>query len=193
MLNHRYNRFRRGITAAETVVASLILTLVLLAGVSVMGSTLQSWAKNTTRVDAENEAAYAVRYIASQIQEAYIATVSTDGNTLTYYLPDKDDTGDYKTPLAKEASSRSFYVSNGALYEQSGEETRVLLSHIASTDPTIPGSDKSYRVFDAGQGVITHSVTIHLVTERQTRIAENMTRSRHRQLVYIRNAPETLQ
>jgi len=176
------------------MIASSILTIILVAGVAVMASTLQSWVKNTRKVDAENSGSYAVRYIASRLQEAYSASVSSDGKTLTYYLPIKDGNGRYVTPIVAENTARQFYVSDGNLYDSQDGETRLLVPHISLVDPLIAGSDKSYKPFLAGTGQVVHTITVHLVTLQQTSDSDtNKVRSRHRQTILLRNTPEITQ
>lgn len=181
---------RRGVTAFEMMLATTILTLVLVAGVTVMGTTLQSWTRNTRKVDAENDTTYAVRYIASKLQEAYSASVSNGGKTLTYTLPVKDGNGNYQTPVTPESTARSFYISDGKLYENNGVSTKLILDKVASDDPSMPGASKVYTPFTAGAGQIVRTVTVHLVTYRQLSSSDQFpVRVRHRQTIMIRNSP----
>jgi Tfp pilus assembly protein PilE len=185
----RRNRARRGMTTFEMMIATAILTVVLLAGTGVMSTTIQSWARGTAGADAENETSYVVRFVAYRLQEAYSATVSGDGSTVTYFMPQRDMSGNYIVPIVPEATSRSFYLAGGTLYDHDASGTRVLLTGLPSTDRTIPGTNKSYRVFTAGAGQVVRSVTVHVVTLRGSRGGDDTVWARHRQTIYLRNTP----
>ncbi len=189
MVRIRIARRRAGMSALEALLSLSILSLVLVAGVGVMSTTVRSWTGGTRRVDAENETAYAVRYIASRIQEACMISVASDGMSVTYWMPQKDEDGNYRMPVTPETESRSFSVSNGTLYETDGHGTRELLAYVSSTDPSIPGSDKSYVPFEAGAGSVPRVLSVHLATERSGVNSETPVRSRHRQIIYLRNVP----
>ncbi len=116
-------------------------------------------------------------------------SVASDGMSVTYWMPQKDEDGNYRMPVTPETESRSFPVSNGTLYETDGHGTRELLAYVSSTDPSIPGSDKSYVPFEAGAGSVPRVLSVHLATERSGVNSETPVRSRHRQIIYLRNVP----
>jgi type II secretory pathway pseudopilin PulG len=189
MIRINKGRSLRGVTAFELLIAFSILSMVLAAGVGVMSTTVRSWARNTERLDTENDTATAVRYMASKLQEAYTASVSSDGTRVTYRLPQKDAYGEYITPPVPETFARQFYVSQGTLYEDDGSIVTPLLTDLTDLDPSIPSTDKHYAFFSPGGGQIVRVVTVHLVTSVATADPEVIVRSRHRQSVLLRNVP----
>ena len=118
-----------------------------------------------------------------------MVSVASDGMSVTYWMPQKDEDGNYQMPLTPETESRSFSVTGGKLYETDSNGTRELLPYVSSTDPGIPGSNKSYVPFQAGAGAVPRVLAVHLATERCGVNCDIPVRSRHRQIIYLRNVP----
>lgn len=177
---------KRGRTLVEVLIAAGISSFALVGGVGVFMAGMMSWLKGVGSMDSITKSQSSVRLMSQQLREAMSVTISGDGNTVTYQLPQKDESGSYVIPMTADTTNRQFVVSNGTLSQVTGNTTRTLSTNVLSTDPA---TNQTYKVFTANGGTVTRQVVIQLVTSKQG-YRNNWTPSRSRESVYLRNVPQ---
>jgi hypothetical protein len=185
-MKHRSNSRRRGATMIEVVVGSGVSVVTLIGGVACFMAGMMSWMKGVGAMDSISKSQDSVKMVSQQLREAISVKITDNGNVVTYSLPSKDGGGSYVLPLASDGIIRKFVVSNNTLTHEVGTDSRVIASHIMSTDPK---TGNPYTVFQANDGTVTRQVIITLVTTRQG-YRDNWTPSRARESVYLRNVPQ---
>jgi Tfp pilus assembly protein PilW len=180
-------RRKRGTTLIEVVNSASISVLTLIGGVACFMSGMMSWTKGVGAMDSINASQNATKLICQQLREAMSVSITNNGNTATYTLPSKDESGSYLLPLASDGVNRQFNVGNdGILSLTTGTSTRKIAANILSTDPA---TSAAYSVFTANGGVVTRRITVQVVTSKQG-FRNNWTPSRSRESVYLRNVPD---
>ena len=185
-MSKRTLRRKRGTSLIEVLTAASISALVLVGGVGAFMAGMMSWMKGVGAMDSISKSQDSVKMIAQQLREAMTVNVSADGNTCTYVLPQKDESGSYVIPLAADTTSRSFSLSNGSLIQTIGGNSQTITTNVLATDPT---TNSSYKIFTVNAGTITRQVIITLAVSKQG-YRNNWTPSRSRESVYLRNVPQ---
>lgn len=181
----RRNR-QRGTTLIEVVTGAAISVITLVGGVGCFMAGMMSWMKGVGAMDSISKSQNSVKLMAQQLREAMSVSISTDGNTVTYAIPTKDESGSYVLPLASDGVNRQFTLSNGTLSQVTGSSSRIVAKNVLSTDPA---TNAAYSIFTANSGDVTRQVVITLVTSQQG-FRNNWTPSRSRESVYLRNVPQ---
>jgi hypothetical protein len=182
-------RINRGATLVEVTFAAALSTVVLFGAISSFLSGMTSWARGQGRIDAENGSQRATRQIARELRQAMSVVVDADGNGLTYRMPAMDTGGSFKMPVIWDNVTRRIYVSNNSIYVSGGGTARRLCTGVIGTDPQSPGGTGSYKLFTAGSGSITRSLSV-MVVSRQIADKNNTAVSRSRETIFLRNIPQ---
>ena len=177
---------RRGTTLVEVILSAGISVLTLVGGVACFMSGMMSWTKGVGAMDSIATSQNANKLICQQLREAISVSITNSGNTATFSLPQKDESGSYVLPLVADGVSRQFTVSQGTLNLIVGGNTRKISDNILSTDPA---TSAAYPIFSANNGLVTRQVIVQIVTSKQG-FRNNWTPSRSRESVYLRNVPE---
>lgn len=179
-------RRRQGATLVEVVVAAGLSTIALFGAVFLFLSGAMSWARGTGRIDAESGANLAVRSVSRELREAMTVTVDSDGAGLSYRLPAKDEDGSFTTPVTWDGVDRRIELQGSQLCVTGSGQTRVICRGVVATDPL---SNSTYRIFTAGSGAITRSLTVMIASSRNAEY-NKMATSRSRETIYLRNIPQ---
>ena len=180
-------RRRRGTTLIEVITSASISVLTLIGGVACFMSGMMSWTKGVGAMDSINTSQNATKLICQQLREAMSVSITNNGNTATYTLPLKDESGSYVLPLVSDGVNRQFNVGNdGVLNLTTGSSVRKMTANVLTTDPA---TNAAYSVFTANGGVVTRRITVQVVTSKQG-FRNNWTPSRSREVVYLRNVPD---
>lgn len=190
-------RRHRGATLVETLTAAFISVLTLFTAVSVMISTMGSWAVGQGRIDAESDAQNAVRTIAIELREAMAVTVES-GTALSYRLPVRDSEGSYVVPAQWDGVTRRMeWISTGSgvgtVRVTDGSRTRILCRNVILRDPQSSGftptsGGSAYAIFTPGAGAITRQLTI-MVVSRTSSNRGGWVLGRSRETIFLRNIP----
>ena len=180
---------RRGTTLVETVVAAGLSVIVFLGATLLFLSGAMSWARGSGKIDAEATTHRAVREISRELREAMAVSVDADGLGLSYELPVKDASGSFTTPISWDGITRRIELQGADLVMTGGHAPRTILKGVILSDPQSPDGQGSYRIFTAGSGAITRSLTVMLVSSRSADY-NRMATSRSRETIYLRNIPQ---
>lgn len=180
---------QRGASLVEVVFASTLTVVVLAIGVSTFLTGTLSWARGEGRIDAQESSQVAIRLVSQELREAMAVTVDADGRGLSYRLPTRDANGNYTMPITWDGVARRIEVNGTSLRITGGAQTRVVARGLIFTDPQSLGGTQNYRIFTAGNGTITRSLTVMVVTRREADGARLVT-SRSRETIYLRNIPD---
>ena len=186
MKRHTQNRRKRAMTMIEVVVGASVSVVTLIGGVGCFMAGMMSWMKGVGAMDSLSKSQDSVKLICQQLREAMSVTLSDGGNTVTYSIPSKDQSGSYVLPLTSDGVTRKFKLDDGTLKHIVGSDSRVISANVLSTDPA---TNSSYKVFSANNGDITRQVVVTLITSKQG-FRNNWTPSRSRESVYLRNVPQ---
>lgn len=179
-----------GFTLPEMVMGVAILAIVVGLSTVALVTTLNAWGRGQTRINAEVEASQALRKIRDNLKEAMSVTVDANGQGISFQLPRKDLAGEYVTPPVWDGVSRRIVLeSGGRVVLTAGGTSTTILTDVTTTDYRGEGSPVSYRLFTAGSGTVTRSVTVQLVTERMVRSDNDNAYGRVRETILLRNTP----
>ena len=180
-------RRKRGATLLEVITSAGLSALTLVGGVACFMSGMMSWTKGVGAMDSINSSQSATKLICQQLREAMTVSISNNGNTATFSLPLKDESGSYVLPLVSDGVSRQFNLtSDGTLNLVTAGTTRRMTANVLSTDPA---TNAAYSIFSANGGLVTRRITVHVVTSKQG-FRNNWTPTRSRESVYLRNVPD---
>lgn len=183
----RFGRRIRGATLIEAMTAAGLSTMLLFGAVSVFLQGSSSWLKGTARIVVNEDAQGAIRTIAQELREAMAISVASDGQSLTYRLPSKDDDGAYIIPPVWDGVNRSILLSGTNLViRREGGTDRVVCRKVILTDPQ---SGSAYKPFTPGAGTITRQLTVMVVTQLNE-YKQETAKSRARETIFLRNIPE---
>lgn len=180
---------RRGTTLVETVVATGLSTLAILGATLLFTSGSMIWMRGYGRIDAEATTHRAVREVAQELREAMMVTVDSNGLGLTYRLPVKDNSGNFTMPVTWDNVTRRIELEGTKLVITGGQTPHAICKGVILTDPQTPNGNGSYKIFTAGAGSTTRSLTVMLVSSR-TADYNKMATARSRETIYLRNIPE---
>jgi hypothetical protein len=186
-------RCRRGFTQLETITSVGLSVLVLTGATALYFAGMFGWARGQGKIDAETGAQSAVRIVAKELREAMSVTVDVNGQGLTYVKPALDNNGNFVIPPTADGVTRRIEFQNSPprLVMLTNGTPRVLCRGVQLTDPSAAGNP-AYTIFAPGAGAVTRSITIMLVSRRETRPGQS-TWSRSRESVFLRNVPELMQ
>lgn len=186
------NRRLRGTTLVEAMVASVVTGLVLFTAVGTLYSGMRSWIQGLGLINAELDGTQAVRRLNQELREAMSVQVASDGQSLTYRMPQRNAQGDFVVPPLWDGVQRRAIVtalSNGSYslgFGIAGQEYTIS-RNIILRDPEVSGAP-TYRVFTPGPGGITRQVDVMIVTRtygpRGAPIYQRV-----RETLFLRNVP----
>jgi hypothetical protein len=180
---------RRGISLVETTIAAGLAVLTFYGATMLFLSGSMSWMRGAGKMDAEATTNRAVRQVARELREAMTVAVDANGQGLSYRLPVKDGSGTYTMPITWDGIARRIELQGTNLVVTGPGGNHIICSGVIFTDPQSPGGTGTYRVFSAGSGTITRSLTVMLVSSRSAEY-NKMATSRSREIIYLRNIPE---
>ena len=122
----RRRRDRRGFTVLETVLAVLLLSLVVLAGLSMTTASSHYFQGTLGAAQAESSVTYAARLIESELNKARTYQISADGQSISYY------NNNTAYPPGQDLTEHRFYRSGTSLMWTG--RTRPLLTDVPTTD-----------------------------------------------------------
>lgn len=178
-----------GATLVEVTLAAGLSTIVLFGAISTFLSGSVAWVRGQGKMDAESGSQRAVRMISRELREAMMVSVDSDGQGLTYRLPAKESDGSYTMPLTWDNVTRRIALSGGSVSVTSAGASRRLCTGVITTDPQSSGGTGTYKVFNAGVGAITRSLTV-MVVSRQNTDRTSTAVSRSRETIFLRNIPQ---
>ncbi|HEY3782543.1 MAG TPA: hypothetical protein VGL56_15785 [Fimbriimonadaceae bacterium] len=185
---------QRGATLVELVVATGLSVMVLGVCLSILFAGSASWATGLGETASASYAQNAVRTISKRLQEAMSVTVASNGQSLTYKLPQTDGNGNYLLPLAWDGINRQVLIQNtNELVMVDGTQQEVVAYGLILTDPYSTNGTKAYAPFTPGIGTTTNQVTIEVATQafaHKTNGASKTVSSRERETIYLRNIPQ---
>lgn len=186
----KLNRTKQGGALIEVLTASFIGTSVLFVAISVFFAGMASWMRGHAKITAETQAQNATRVVAQELREAMAVSVDTNGLGLSYRLPKKDENGNYVVPAVWDNVARRIELNaSNKLVVSAPNSERVICEGVLLTDPLSSGGTADYRIFTAGAGTITRSLTVMIVTKTAEYRKESST-SRARERIYLRNIPD---
>ena len=209
MKKFHFRSKRAGVSLAEVIVASAMSSFILLFAISVFLMCTSSWVRGENMMDSDNQVRSAVRLISDELREAMWVSVDADGKGLTYRKPKKDVNGNFQIPVLWDGLDRRFEFESGRLYMKPTSTTKKLICrNVMTTDPFVGignafvakkqivsgplPSYPAYRFFQANVGAIVSEVTVTIVASNNGGRAGEVTRSRRREVVALRNVPELI-
>lgn len=182
------NRTRRGVTLVETMFSVGMTSVVMLAALSLLVFGLVSWTRGQGRIDVEWASQAAVRTISKEIREAMAVTVDADGRGVTYRLPQYTAGGGYVIPMTWDGISRRIEITaDGRCVMYGTGYSMTLCNNVILTDPR--ASNAAYRPFVPGNGTVTRSINLMLVTRANVDRGQTVT-NRSRETIFLRNIPD---
>jgi Tfp pilus assembly protein PilW len=173
----------------EVTVAAAVTVLVLSGGISIFLFGSATWFRGQGKIDANQTSQRAVRNIAGELREAMTVVVDADGQGLNFRRPQKEADGSYTQPITWDGVARRIFLDNDGAVKVSGTgQPRTLAAGVITTDPMRSSAPFGYKIFTAGAGSITRSLTVMIVSQRASYRNEAVT-SRSREVVYLRNVP----
>lgn len=179
---------KKGGTLIELMTAVCLSVIVLAAALSILFTGTASWANGIGNTNSQNSAQMAVRAIAEKIEPAMYVSVSPNGSTLTYELPQTNANGSYVVPLVWDGVTRTITSSNNEIVFNDGASQEVLINSVIYTDPLSPGGKSSYVVFTPTAGSTVKQVTVEVATQYHG-YEGNITQNRDREIINLRNVP----
>lgn len=173
----------------EITVGAGLTSLVLFTGLSVFLMGMSSWYRGQGNIDAQNGSQAAVRRVANVLREAMSVTVDGDGLGVSYRMPQVDGDGAFVMPATWDGVDRRIELSGSDLQVVAGNDESTLCRGVITTDPLTQGGSGAYRIFTAGNGAITRSLNVMIVTRMNSYRTEQVT-SRSRETVFLRNIPQ---
>lgn len=177
-----------GFTLVETLTAALITPLVLGGVIVVYLAGATSWSKGHASISATASSQMGVRTACELLRNAMWISVSSDGATVRYRMPARDEAGDFIVPAQSDGVFRAISVSGSDLVSQVGGTKKVVCSHIIAFDP-LTANRTSYKFFTPGPGAVPTSITVELATSEAAPRGQS-TYGRNRETIYLRNIPE---
>lgn len=209
-MKHRVIQSKKaGASLAEVVVSSAMSSLVLLFAVSVFLLCTSSWVRGENMMDSDNEVRGAIRKVSDELREAMWVSVDANGMGLTYRKPKKDVNGDFELPVSWDGVDRRIEFNNGRLFLKPTSTTQKLICrNVLNTDPFVGIGDAfvakkqvvtgalpsypAYKIFVPNTGSIVSEVTVTIVASNRGGKTGEITRSRRREVVALRNVPELI-
>lgn len=200
----------RGSTLLETIVTTIISVMVLGASLSMYVMGAANWARGENAIDVESNSRQGVRRVVNELRQAYYVSIDANGMGLTYRRPSLDNQGNFALPLTWDGLDRRIYYSNGSLLLNDGVNAPyVIARNIVTKDPFLSSggqnnriwnlesaknddnnnSSNSYAIFTPGQGSVTRSVVVKLVTRNPGGLRA-VVFGRNRETIYLRNVPQ---
>ncbi|MBS1707899.1 MAG: hypothetical protein JSS65_04165 [Armatimonadetes bacterium] len=194
-------RLVAGLSTVESLVASVITTMVLFTAVGAYLAGMGSWARGEAWIDVQQQSRNAVRSVSDELREAMYVTVDADGMGLSYRLPTKTVSGSFTVPLTWDGVNRRIYYSNGGLWVSDANTQVQVAKGVITMDPFL-GADNartvviksgtytapSYKIFVPDGNSTIRSITVCAVTRSRGKGAETI-HARHRETVFLRNVP----
>ncbi|HVT13510.1 MAG TPA: hypothetical protein VHE55_14695 [Fimbriimonadaceae bacterium] len=177
---------RSGTTLVETTVAAGLSTIAILGATLLFTSGSMIWMRGYGKIDAEATTYRAVREVSRELREAMKVTVDSNGLGLTYQLPLKDDSGTFVMPATWDNVTRRIELEGTNLVVTGGVTPHTICKGVILTDPQSPNGTGTYRIFTAGAGSTTRSLTVMLVSSRSADYNKTAT-ARSRETIYLRN------
>ena len=182
-------RTRNGVTLVETLVVTLMSTIVIFASLACFLQGVGSWAKGQSNMTVQDQSRRTVRIISDELRESMSVFVDADGMGLTYRKPRLDAEGNFETPVIWDGVTRRIYCSEGKIYMGPDGDERVICRDVIVTDPKIVGNP-AYKTFVPAAGSITRAVDVKIITSTASGVDANKVISRKRETVFLRNVPE---
>jgi Tfp pilus assembly protein PilV len=164
-------RRRRGFSTVEVMVGLTLLTMTLIAIVSLFITGFRSYYRTSAQVELAQENAQGMRVICERLSEAINVTVSADGRTLTYNLPMRTLTADpvtgereYSDPLTSDGVNRTFTVNAAGKLTDGTARSFVNRITLIDPDPSSIGYKQVYKPFTLTTVGSTKALTINLIT-----------------------------
>lgn len=178
----------------EVVISSGMTMFILIGAVSVFLMGMTAWFRGQAKLDANNSSQRTVREIVAELRESMFVSVDADGKGLTFQRPAKDTTGTYTQPESWDGVTRRIALNaSGEIWIQlNGTNTRRLCKGVILTDPLSTGGTGAYKPFTPGAGTLTRAVTVMIVTQAND-YKNELTTSRSRETIYLRNVPQLTQ
>ncbi|HLK13753.1 MAG TPA: hypothetical protein VKT78_03025 [Fimbriimonadaceae bacterium] len=187
---HRKSK-RAAQTLVEMVLALSLTALVFFVGISTFLLGMSSWYRGNNRMSVEGSTEHAVRKIAMTLRTAMSVTVDSNGKGLSYRLPAVDGTGTFISPATWDGVNRRIELDGTSMYIKGDNLANVdICDNVVLTDPLSSGGNQSYRIFTAGAGTITRSLTVMLVSQQNSYNSSTPVSGRHRETIYLRNIPQ---
>lgn len=165
--------------------------MTLVAGLGVFMAGMSSWYRGQDKMDVEGTAHRAVRMMSLELREAMVVQVASNGKSVTYQRPATTSSGNYKVPLVWDGIDRKIEFDKDKVNLLAGGKiVRTLCRGVLGNDPAENGNP-AYKMFTPGEGTLTRSVTIQVVTGRDKGKSKYVS-SRRRETVYVRNVPELI-
>jgi hypothetical protein len=184
-------RTTKGATLVETLVVTLMSTIVIFASLACFLQGAGSWAKGQSNMTVQDQSRRTVRIIADELREAMSVFVDADGMGLTYRKPRLDAEGNFETPVIWDGVTRRIYFDEGKLFMGPDGQERIICTDVIVTDPKIAGNPP-YRTFVPGGGSITRSLDVKVITSTPSGVDANKVISRKRETIFLRNVPELI-
>lgn len=197
-----------GVTMAEVVVASAVSGAVLTFVVSLFLVSAASWARGESRIDGETNARQAVRIVSDELREAMWVSVDANGMGVTYRIPAKETTGEFKVPAVWDGKDRRIELKGTNLVlEEDADTSRVIARNVITKDPfqtsnhvldsaitqqSDSASWPSYKIFESNIGALTTEVKVSVVIANRGGKTGEYVRTRKRELISLRNVPELI-
>lgn len=189
-MNTQTSRKRKGHTLLEAVFAAGITAAVCIVGISTYLLGMTSWFRGTTWMSGEMTSQQAVRRVSTQLRLALSVTVDGNGQGLSYRMPLIDGNGNFVNPATWDGVNRRIELDgNQLVVKADNAPDQVLCGNIITTDPLSSGGTSSYRIFTAGAGTITRSLTVMIVSQKNVSGSSQLVYGRHRETIYLRNIP----
>lgn len=133
-------RTRRGVSVLEGVIASSLLTLVLLGVLGLNMHSGQAWSYGTARLGADDRGSLALQALSQDMRGGSRATVDSTGSVLTVTSAVANSAGDFDRTATASETTR-YFVTGTNLYKQQGSSPAVQLgSQIKQVRFAVSGS-----------------------------------------------------
>ena len=201
---------RKGTTLLETMVTTIISVMVLGACLSMYIMGAANWARGESAISVESNSRQGVRRVVNELRQAYYVAIDANGMGLTYRRPTLDNQGNFALPLTWDGLDRRIYLSNGTLFMSDGVNPAYrVATNIVTKDPFLSSGGQNnriwsleaakddddynngnaYKIFTPGQGSVTRSVMVKLVTRNPGGLRA-VVFGRNRETIYLRNVPQ---
>ncbi len=192
-LTRKRSRRHAGATMVEVVVGAGISTVVLFALIVSLLTGMSRWADGTGKLTSEMGVQSGMRTVTQELREAMQVTVASNGQSLTYRLPQMTN-GSYVVPIVWDGVSRSIEYKSAtkSVVIKEGTTERVVLRNVVVQERALDGRSNNYRLFTAGTGSVTRQVTVMFVAENYGSSSVKKS-ARAREEVFLRNVPTTTQ
>jgi len=190
MTKMKFRSRRRGQTLVEMVLAISLAAMVSIVGLSTFLVGMASWYRGETRIECEQPAQQSVRNISMTLRTAMSVTVDANGKGLSYRLPKADATGTFISPPTWDGINRRIELDGSNLVVKADNApNQTICENVITTDP-LSSTNAAYQIFTPGQGAITRSLTVMVVSEQSSDTSPVPLYGRHRETIYFRNVPQ---